>query len=163
MIVGAMSDTHLRTPDHVLEYILDELLAPAELILHAGDIVTQRVLEYLEERGVIAVCGNMDDYEIYDAVPQIRTVPAGGKRIGLIHGWGAREGLEKRILDRFRSDMPDLIVYGHSHRPYWGRVEQVLMFNPGAPNTRVGHPAGTVGLIEIIGDDIQAKFVPVNR
>ena len=91
MKIGVLSDTHLRSPDKTLDHILDKLFADADMILHAGDIVTARVLERLEERGVLAVCGNMDDYEVAGAIPQTRIINAAGLRVGLIHGWGARD------------------------------------------------------------------------
>lgn len=163
MKIGVMSDTHLRTPDASLEFILDDLLADAELILHAGDIVTRDVLDRLEERGVVAVCGNMDDYGVGLAVPQTRIVTAAGKRIGLVHGWGSKEGLARRVLTRFGSENLDLIVYGHSHVPFWGEVDGTYMFNPGsAAHNRYGGHA-TVGVIEILEDTITGKFLSVDR
>jgi len=45
MKIGVLSDTHIRSPNPVLEYILEELLADAEMVLHAGDIVGRNVLD----------------------------------------------------------------------------------------------------------------------
>ncbi len=160
MMIGVISDTHLRSPDGILERVLTEIFADADMILHAGDIVSRKVLDRLEERGVLAVCGNMDDYEVGEAIPQVRIVPADGKRIGLIHGWGSKEGLAQRILARFKDTVPDLIVYGHSHEPSWATVRGVPMFNPGSANPR-GYGRATVGLIEISDDKIDGRFVSV--
>lgn len=163
MKIGVMSDTHIRTPDASLDLILENLLADMDLILHAGDIVTRAVLDHLEERGVVAVCGNMDDYDVGLAVPQTRIVAAAGKRIGLIHGWGSKEGLARRILTRFGPEQLDIIVYGHSHVPFWGKVDGTYMFNPGsaARNRYGGH--ATVGVIEIVEETIAGKFLSVDR
>ena len=161
MILGAISDTHLRSPNPLLEHIVEVLLADADLILHAGDIVGRAVLDYLEERGVLAVCGNMDDYEIVGSIPRTRIIPVEGKRIGLVHGWGSKVGLEKRIVEAFRAQEPDLIVYGHSHLPFWGVVDGVNMFNPGTPNSRGFESTGTVGIIEILGERIDGRFLSV--
>jgi len=163
MLIGVMSDTHLRSPDPTLEYIMDELLAGVDMVLHAGDIVTLAVLVYLEDRGVIAVSGNMDDYDVMGHLPHAREVPAGDKRVGLIHGWGARDGLERRILDRFSLPRPEVIVYGHSHVPFWGKVDGVWMFNPGSATARGYRGAGTVGVIEIAGDVLEGKHLRVER
>jgi putative phosphoesterase len=163
MKIGVLSDTHLRSPDKTLDHILDKLFADADMILHAGDIVTAHVLERLEERGVLAVCGNMDDYEVAGAIPQTRIINAAGLRIGLIHGWGARQGLEERIVARFEDPKPDLIVYGHTHVPFWGKVDGVRMFNPGTAAVRGFGAAGTVGLLEIDDDRIEPRIVPVER
>lgn len=163
MKIGVMSDTHLRTPDASLGYILEDLLSDADLILHAGDIVTREVLDFLEERGVVAVCGNMDDYDVALAVPQTRIIPTAGKRIGLVHGWGSKEGLARRVLTRFGPEKLDLIVYGHSHVPFWGQVDGTYMFNPGsAAHNRYGGHA-TVGVIDIAADAVTGKFLSVDR
>jgi putative phosphoesterase len=130
------------------------------MILHAGDIVSLSVLHRLEQQGVIAVCGNMDDYEIIGALPQMRVVSAAGKRMGLIHGWGSREGLQRRILQRFQDPRPDLIVFGHSHTPFWGTVEGIPMFNPGQAVIRIRD--GSVGIIEIEGDKVEGRFIPLH-
>ena len=163
MKIGVISDTHLRNPDASLEYILEELFADTDMILHAGDIVARRVLDRLEERGVIAVCGNMDDFEVAESIPQTRILSAAGKRIGLIHGWGAKQGLENRILDRFADDKLDLIVYGHSHVPFWAEIRDVHLFNPGSASQNRYLGTGTAGLIEIANGTIDARIIAVDE
>lgn len=161
MRIGVLSDTHLSSPDPQLDWIVEDILAGSDIILHAGDIVSIRVLEHLQEKGVIAVCGNMDDYDIMEAVPQTRLIQAGGKRIGLIHGWGSKVGLEERILACLEPEKPDIIVYGHSHRPFWGKVHGVGMFNPGSALRGSYSDHGTVGVIDIQEGGIEAKILPV--
>jgi uncharacterized protein len=163
MKIGAISDTHLWTPDPVLDYILDELLGDTDLIVHAGDIVSRRVLERLEESNVLAVCGNMDDYEVAGILPQTRVIPVGGIRIGLMHGWGAKEGLAQRIVGRFADRQVDLIVYGHSHVPFSGVVQGVPMFNPGAASSNRYTGSATVGVIDIRDGEILGSFLSVDR
>lgn len=163
MKIGVLSDTHLRTPNESLEFILERLFEDTAMILHAGDIVTRRVLDRLEERGVIAVCGNMDDFEVSESVPQTRLLSVAGKSIGLIHGWGSTQGLENRILDRFADKKPDLIVYGHSHVPFWGKVGDVYLFNPGSASQNRYSQTSTVGLIEIVNGGIDARILAVEK
>lgn len=163
MKIGVLSDTHLRTPDSTLEYILEQLFGDTEMILHAGDIVSRRVLDRLEESGVLAVCGNMDDYEVAAAIPQVRTIQAAGLRIGLIHGWGSKDGLAERIVARFSTDLPDVIVFGHSHVPFWGKVGGIHMFNPGSAHQGRYAGQGTVGVLEIADGTIEGRIVPLER
>jgi len=163
MKIGVLSDTHLRAPDDMLEHILEDVFADADMILHAGDIVTRMVLRRLEENGVIAVCGNMDDHEVADALPTVRIVPAADKRIGLIHGWGSKDGLSERILARFSHDRPDLIVFGHSHVPFWELVGETYMFNPGSASRNRYSGSATVGLIEITGSQMTGSILPLKR
>lgn len=163
MKIGVLSDTHLRAPDDMLRHILEDVFAEADMILHAGDIVTRTVLGRLEEKGVIAVCGNMDDYEIADALPTVRIVPAAGKRIGLIHGWGSKDGLSERILARFGHDRPDLVVFGHSHVPFWGLVDGTHMFNPGSASQNRYSGTATVGLIEVVDNEVTGSILTLKR
>jgi uncharacterized protein len=163
MKIGVMSDTHLRKPDAALEYILEKVFADVELILHAGDIVSRRVLDRLEEYGTLAVCGNMDDYEIADSAPLQRIVRVGGKRIGLIHGWGSKHGLEQRVISRFSDDMPELIIHGHSHIPFWGEVSGVKLFNPGSASQNRDSGSPTVGMLEIVDGAFQARIIEAPR
>lgn len=81
MKIGVLSDTHMRGPDKVLDHILDEIFKDTDMILHAGDIVTSRVLDMLEERKTLAVCGNMDDHVIVETLPQVRVVKVQNARI----------------------------------------------------------------------------------
>jgi len=163
MRIGVLSDTHLRNPEPFLDRILDEVFADVEMILHAGDIVTRKVLERLEERGVLAVCGNMDDYEVADTIPQSRIIPVDKWRIGLIHGWGSKEGLPERVISRFGEDEVGVIVFGHSHIPFWENVKGIYMFNPGSAsqNRYIGN--GTVGVLRIEDEGIDAQFINVSR
>ena len=163
MKIGVLSDTHLTTPDPRLEYILEELFRADDMILHAGDIVSGAVLERLEEKGVLAVCGNMDDSEVAATLPQKRIITIAGKRIGLIHGWGGRQGLRERLLARLKPDNPDIIVYGHSHVAFWGEVSGTMMFNPGAAARNPYGDAGTVGRIEIVDGNVETAFLPINK
>ncbi len=160
--IGVMSDTHLRAPNKRLDHILDSIFKDTHMILHAGDIVGHRTLERLEERGVIAVCGNMDDYEVASTIPQTRIIPVGNIKIGLVHGWGAKQGLEMRIVERFSEQSPEIIVYGHSHRPFWGEVEGVWLFNPGSAAPGAHGNGGTVGELQIDGSDFKAEILDLD-
>jgi len=161
MKIGCLSDTHLKRPEPILDHILNDLFAGVDMVLHAGDIVSYTVLDRLEEKGVIAVCGNMDDYEILDRVPQVRTIEAAGKQIGLVHGWGSKERLQERILAKFALDRPDIIVFGHSHVPFWGEVDGTHMFNPGsASHNRFTGPS-TVGILEIGEHSMSGNFISI--
>ncbi|HMK34810.1 MAG TPA: metallophosphoesterase family protein, partial [Desulfomonilaceae bacterium] len=105
----------------------------------------------------------MDDYDVASAIPQVRIIEAAGRRIGLIHGWGAKVGLAERIISGFRGDLPDVIVYGHSHVPFWGTVGGVSMFNPGSAHQGRYTGAGTVGILEIIDGNVKGEILSLDR
>ncbi len=163
MRIGVLSDTHMTSPDLILEHILEDILGADDMILHAGDIVSRNVLERLEKKNVVAVCGNMDDFEVAEVLPQKRIVSLAGMRIGLIHGWGAKQGLQERLINRLESEKLDIIVYGHSHVPFWGEVNGIRMFNPGAVARNPNTGRGTVGRLEIIDGRVEASLLHIDR
>lgn len=163
MKIGVLSDTHMKAPDELLDHILDDIFQDTNLILHAGDIVALSVLQKLEERKALAVCGNMDDFQVAGVTPQTRILEVENKKVGIVHGWGSKNGLRERILLRFDRQSPDIIIYGHSHVPFWGEVEGVMMFNPGSASHNMFSDDCTVGILEIRSDHVEAEIIKVSK
>ena len=129
-------------------------------MLHCGDSVHPAVLETLQTQGweVVAVAGNMDPADLHRTLPATRRIVLGGKRIGLMHGWGSPEGIERRVAEALQD--VDGVVFGHTHRPYWGRFAGLWLFNPGAA-CGWGSPAGaTVGILEI-SEQVEGQILPL--
>ncbi|MEW6266391.1 MAG: metallophosphoesterase family protein [Thermodesulfobacteriota bacterium] len=152
MIIGVISDTHLRMVTSGLRRIMDEYFRDAEIVLHAGDMVTGEVWTYLRSRRVVAVHGNMDHREVTSVLPPKRTVQAGPFTIGLVHGFGAPRGLAETLRREF--DRLDCLVFGHSHQPLNRKVGRELWFNPGA----AGDATGTIGLLHA-GESIEGEII----
>ena len=127
--VGVLSDTHLRQVNEGLRGMYDRYLSGLDAVLHAGDFVSAEIVHFLSAAEFYGVHGNMDAPEVRAMLPDRRVVELGPYRIGLIHGWGPSEGLEKRIGPCFED--VDAIVYGHSHRAVNHVAGGVLFFNPG--------------------------------
>jgi putative phosphoesterase len=150
MLIAIISDTHLprgtrRLPDRCMEQI-----ARADLLLHAGDLVTVDVLRELEAIGppVAAVHGNVDSAEVRRLLPGERVVEAGGARIGMVHDAGPRVGRLERMRRRFGPEV-DAVVFGHSHLPLLEGGPEFQIFNPGSPTDRRRAPAHTMGLARV--------------
>ena len=110
---------------------LHSIFADVEMIIHAGDITSQVVLDELEKFGTVeAVRGNMDRTNL-PLLPEKKVLDIKGNRIGVMHGWGAPKRIRERLRDRFED--VDAIVYGHTHEPFNEIVDGVLFFNPGSP------------------------------
>jgi uncharacterized protein len=133
--IAVVADTHLprgkrRLPDACL---LE--LARADLILHAGDFTAASVLAELEELAPVeAVHGNQDDAELRALLPARRVVELAGRRIGMVHEPGRRQGREARLAALFPDC--DLVVYGHTHVPDLTRHGTIRLLNPGSPTER---------------------------
>jgi len=157
MRIGVISDTHISSMDQELPPELLKVLEKVDLILHAGDIL---ILPVLDELNAIApteaVCGNMDKAETRAALPGKRIVAAGGRKIGLIHGSGPPFGLANRVRREF--DDVDIVVFGHSHRPYNKTKGGVFLFNPGSPTDTFFAPYRSCGIITI-EEEITAEII----
>lgn len=130
MKIGVISDTHLSKPTEALCSLTDGIFADVAMILHAGDLTSIEILDAFSGKEVVAVCGNMDRYDVTQELPIKEIVRVDTYRIGLIHGWGSRGGVEDKIVDDFQD--VDAIVYGHTHRAANHVKNGILMFNPGA-------------------------------
>ena len=162
MLVAVISDTHLprggrRLPDACLER-----LRSADLVLHAGDVVTEDVLEELERLGppLYAVHGNMDELSLCERLPETRVVEVSGVRIGMTHDAGPRAGREERLVRRFPGCAA--VVYGHTHEPQVGRVGEVWILNPGSPTERRRAPSHTMLLLGVEGERIEPQLVTLS-
>jgi len=150
MKVGIISDTHIHSLDagmKLAEKLLRGPFSAVDVILHAGDHTFPDLASCFYPLPWHSVRGNMDSSQ--SGFPLQRVVFLADKRIGMIHGWGAPNGIEKRVLDSFSAENIDVLVFGHSHRPVCRRAGSVLLLNPGSPTDRRSAPHHTVGLLHI--------------
>jgi hypothetical protein len=157
MKIGVISDTHLSRYHQGLADAIEKHFNDADLILHAGDVVEPQALDVFGGRKVMLVAGNMDSQAIRDAAPVKRIFPVGHYRIGLIHGWGAPDGIEERLIKEF--DAIDVLVYGHTHHASSRIKNGVLLFNPGSATDRRFAPFTSVGILEI-EREIKPSIIP---
>jgi putative phosphoesterase len=147
--IAIVSDTHLPRGDRRLSGACVARLRAADLILHAGDLVTLAVLEELRSYGpTVAVHGNVDEQKVRKILPATRETDIQGLRIGLIHDAGPRTARLQRMRARF--PQANAVVFGHSHIPLHERAEDGFqIFNPGSPTDRRRQPVHTMGLARI--------------
>lgn len=157
MKIGVLSDTHVPAIAPSLPPAVFELFKDVDLILHAGDIVELAVLDELRAVAPVeAVAGNMDGPEARLGLPVKKVIPLGGFRIGLIHGKFRIDTQRDMIRKEF--DGVDLIVYGHSHTPFWGRDGDVLFLNPGSPTDKRHAPYNSVAILDV-GEELRAEII----
>ncbi len=159
MKVGVISDTHIPTASTVLPHAVFELFKDVDLILHAGDIVEMGLLKELAAIAPVeAVAGNMDDAEVQARLPHKKVLTLGKFKVGLIHG--KYRISEQRAMIRKEFDDVDLIVYGHSHTPFWGSENGICFLNPGSPTDTVHAPYNSVAILET-GDSLKAEIIRI--
>ncbi|TKJ41277.1 YfcE family phosphodiesterase [candidate division LCP-89 bacterium B3_LCP] len=164
-----LSDTHLiqggdrSVADPDLLEMLEDYLLKADFIVHAGDHTGIGFYFALEEKGnLTSVCGNMDAPLLRDDLPEQTIITCEGIRIGIIHGWGASKGLEDRVFRKWEGNIPDIIVFGHSHRAHKSWRDQTMLFNPGSPTSPRG-PFPTFGWIEVNGSSFDAQIISLSE
>ncbi|HYD54882.1 MAG TPA: metallophosphoesterase family protein, partial [Gemmatimonadaceae bacterium] len=126
--IGLISDTHgLLRPD------VHRALAGVELILHAGDVGGDDILDELALIApVYAVYGNTDapgDPRL--AAEIVREV--GGVSIHVSHGHEVGSPTPAKLLARYAEQV---LVYGHTHRQLVAQADGRLVVNPGAAGPR---------------------------
>ncbi len=127
--IGLISDTHgwLRTEVH-------DALAGVSLILHAGDVGEQAILDELAVIAPVrAVLGNTDAPWKLD-LPSEQIVAVAGVRIHVSHGHEVGRPSAARLTAAYPGF--DVIVYGHTHIQKVERLGDVLVVNPGAAGAR---------------------------
>ena len=175
--IGVISDTHI--PDRVPQLNPRALQvfqqAGVQQILHAGDIMSQIVLDELAQVAPVqAVRGNRDIWNLKH-LPSHLQLDIDGVQIGLTHGHGTLYNYlsEKfdiaikgkrvgRYLQRVVADFPQaqVIVFGHLHVAGVLNLEGKLLLNPGSascPYPRSLQPS--VALLYIESGHARAEVV----
>lgn len=129
-LIGILSDTHLKKPSKELQALLDGPFKKVDLIVHLGDFVRPEVHDFLSTKPFVGVAGNRDHRDLRSSLPQKELLKIGDYRIGLIHGWGAFWGMPERVKALFGK--VDVILFGHTHRPFLKEIDGVLFMNPGS-------------------------------
>ena len=118
--IGIISDTHgLLRPEAM------RALQGSDVVLHAGDVGDEMILEQLEAIApVYTVRGNMDYQPWCGSLPSTRTIILGEICIYMIH--------DIAHVDRSKLTKVSMVVYGHSHRPEIVERDHVIYLNPGS-------------------------------
>jgi putative phosphoesterase len=123
--IGLISDTH-----GLLRKEAVAALRGSELIIHAGDVGKQEILEEMERIApVVAVRGNVDTAPWAAALPEKAAAEAHGALIYVLHDLNALD--LNPAASGFR-----IVVSGHSHKPCKTERDGVLYINPGSAGPR---------------------------
>jgi uncharacterized protein len=158
--LGLIADTHQDWCNLERMKPIKECFSDVELILHAGDITHVSILDCLSTIAPVhAVRGNMDMSPALSNLPSKKIIEWHGYRIGLIHGWGAPDGIQKRIQKAFSENNVSIIVYGHSHRADVCKQGHCLMVNPGSAFDRRYAPFCSIGRLKLDREKLSADIV----
>jgi hypothetical protein len=152
--IGVISDTH-----NYLDPRIPRLFAGVDHILHGGDIGQPTVIPALEQIApVTAVAGNTDDPGFQ--YPQTELVELAGRRFLVQHIVNPRFPADT-LAARIAREQPDVVIFGHTHKPFHERIGSTLFFNPGyAGKSRFGLER-SVAILHCGAKGIRAEYLPL--
>lgn len=168
MTVGLVSDTH-----GYFDAKLEKVFSGVELILHAGDVGAESVLDELGELAPVrAVRGNVD---LTSGLPLSLGVAPGGAAVHMVHILPASQSDLEAWARSARDPMPipkpaerlvrafeprvEAVLFGHSHRPCLVLLGGILWINPGSAGRKRFTLPRTCGLLEISAHSLEARIV----
>jgi putative phosphoesterase len=139
-----ISDTHLPVRAKDLPAPVWAAVDEVDVVLHAGDWVSERLLDDLGARArrLVGVFGNNDGPGLRARLPEVARVELGGVRFAMVHETGQKDGRERRCAAAHPDT--DVLVFGHSHIPWDTTAPNGLrLLNPGSPTDRRRMPTFT--------------------
>ncbi len=134
-----ISDTHGTLPDWVSERCFDA-------VLHAGDVGDERVLSVLQGHETLHVVrGNIDGALLH--LPETLRITIGGVRFFIVHNLTSPHRVTPGNAEILAEWRPQVVVFGHTHRPLVCEQDGVVYVNPG---TLAGEPAGEAGTYAVV-------------
>ncbi|MDA8236031.1 MAG: metallophosphoesterase [Clostridia bacterium] len=147
-----MADTHIPRRALTLPLPVLKGFQGVDLIIHAGDLVSRKVIKELEALAPLeAVAGNHDEKKFGCRLPKGKTIQVDGVTIGITHGGKNRDDYPVAgtiAREYFCKSKPDIIIYGHTHQPQVTYDGKTVLLNPGSPtDNRHGFPNSFARLI----------------
>ena len=164
MRIGVVADTHLPSLHRQLDDLGPEaaaFFATVELILHAGDVTSPAILDWLEQFAPVLVArGNNDDFSDPRMRP-IQFLDIAGRRLGMVHNLAPERRPVAELRRRALGGHADILIGGHTHLERLEAREGALILNPGSPVLPHHKSArlGSVGLLELEPATVCAAIV----
>jgi uncharacterized protein len=156
--IAVLADTHIPKKARELPVRALEIIRQSDLLIHAGDILTEDFLEYLREMIPLhAVLGNND---IGVNLPETLQIEVERVKLAIIHDSGKSNGRARRLKRLFPD--ADAVVFGHSHIPINSFEEGILLFNPGSATDKRRQPKRTMGTLEVTNGSISGTIVELD-
>jgi len=159
-IIGLISDTHVPKRALCVPKKVFEVFANVDYVIHAGDLVELAVIDDLEQTApVLAVHGNMDNFEVSNALPRLNSLKIFDWKIGVIHDADSFHE-QRKMRDIVKENGFDVLVYGHTHVSKIKWEDKNPYINPGSPTD----PASilnkpSVALLKITKETITPQII----
>lgn len=150
--IGLLSDTHSYWDDKYEKYFAD-----CDEVWHAGDIGSIALAEKFEAfKPFRAVYGNIDDYKVREAFPELLRFALEDVDVLMTHIGGYPGRYEPKIRKIMQMDSPKLFISGHSHilKVMYDKTFNCLHINPGAAGIYGFHQVRTLVTFILNGGNI---------
>ncbi len=163
--VALLADTHLPSLIRQLDELGTgprELLATADLILHAGDVTAPSVLDWCDAFAPTLVArGNNDIFED-PRLAERHLLDLEGWRIGMTHELRPESRPIPVLLEQgLNGEQVDVLVAGDTHVERLEFRDDVLFVNPGSPTLphHKEYRLGTAAILDIQPQRIRAEVI----
>lgn len=120
--VGIISDTH-----DILRPQVKEILKTCDMIVHAGDLTRESILEELRLLGSVYVVHGNNDWSLMNKLQRVLRFEIEGLHFLMTHEkWNVPTDLEG----------VDVVIFGHSHKYFEEKIGGRLWLNPGGCGRR---------------------------
>ena len=154
MKILIVSDTHGRHGN--LDSVLEKE-GNIDLLLHLGDVEDgEHYLEAIAEWPYHMVSGN-NDY--FSALPKDKEIQIGKYRVWMTHGHHYYVSMStERLRNAARARGMDIVMFGHTHKPYLDVTGKPIVLNPGSISYPRQEGRQASYIIMEIGLDGEAHF-----
>lgn len=153
MKILIVSDTH-RMDDNLKKVIAKEM--PADMLIHLGDSEGSEVFipEWVSPGCQMQMIRGNNDF--FSTLDREREMTIGKYQVLLTHGhyYNVSLGVEQLRMEAQERGF-DIIMYGHTHRPYFENHHGVVILNPGSlsyPRQEGRKPSYMVMLLDEQGE-----------
>lgn len=152
MKVLIVSDTHgnHRNLDKILE-----VAGKIDMFIHLGDVEGgEEYLDAVLDCEKHMVRGNND---FFSDLPKEEEFCIGNYKVFITHGHGYYVSLDSEyIKEEGKSREADIVMFGHTHKPFFYKDEEIIVLNPGS----VSYPRqeGRKGSYMIMESDDKGKL-----
>ena len=155
MKVLIVSDTHGRE-QNLAEAL--EQTGPIDQLIHLGDVEggAEHIRELAGDAPAASIAGNND---FFCDLPNERIFTLGGHRIFMTHGHGYFVHSGTLYLKReARKKGADIVMFGHTHKPYMEEDNELLVLNPGSLSLPRQEGHRPTYIVMEIADDGQISY-----
>lgn len=148
------SDSHGNTKN--MESAIQKFENEIDAIVHLGDYVedVEKIKNIYTNKKILQVAGNND----FSSIPEEKILNLNEHKIFLTHGhyYNVYFGVD-RLNYKARELGVNVVLYGHSHKPFVSYEDELLILNPGSISAPRGFSVCSFAILEIL-EEIKYKF-----